>query len=199
MKLLAFTDLHGSKKSTDLIIKKAKKENPDFLVCTGDISNWGKNVKDIISKFKDLEIPLLIISGNHEDGIALEEISKKFNFVICLDGGSYELEDYVFFGYGGGAFSKKDKDFERISKKFEKVLNKKKKFILLVHAPPYGTKLDDLPLLGHSGNNSIRKFIEKNNPSLVICGHLHENFNVIDKIKTSVVVNPGPDGKMIKI
>ena len=54
MKLLAFTDLHGSKKSTDLIIKKAKKENPDFLVCTGDISDWGKNVKKILSNFKDL-------------------------------------------------------------------------------------------------------------------------------------------------
>ena len=55
-------------------------------------------------------------------------------------------------------------------------------------------------MIGHSGNKSIKKFIMSERPNLVICGHLHENFGVIDKIgKNSMLVNPGAKGKIIEI
>ena len=109
MKLLVFTDVHGHNSSIKSIIKKAKKEKPDFLVCAGDLTDWGRGVKKVLKKFEELKIPLLLISGNHEESIDLRKISSKFEYVIFLDNGSYEFEDFIFFGYGDGVFATKDK------------------------------------------------------------------------------------------
>ena len=200
MKLLAFTDLHGDEKIIKELIVKAKKTKPDFLVCAGDISEFGAKLENILKKFETVGIPMLLIPGNHEDPHCLKESSSKFEYIIYLNEGSYEVDDYVFFGYGDGVFDKEDKYFERLAKRFAKTIDKNKKFILLVHAPPHKTKLDLLPMMGHSGNKSIKKFIVSERPHLVICGHLHENFGTIDKVgKRSVLINPGPKGKIIEI
>ena len=73
-----------------------------------------------------------------------------------------------------------------------------KKVILVTHAPPYQTRLDKI---GDSfvGNRSIRNFIESNNPMLAISGHFHENSGKDDRIGKTVVINPGPFGKLIRI
>jgi uncharacterized protein len=200
MKLLAFTDLHGDERIITGLIAKAKKAKPDLLVCAGDISEFGAKLEKILKKFESVGIPMILIPGNHEDPYNLKKISSKFEYIIYLNEGSYELDNYVFFGYGDGVFNKEDKYFERLAKRFAKAVDKNKKFILLVHAPPYKTKLDLLPMIGHSGNKSIKKFIVAENPHLVICGHLHENFGKIDKVgKRSILVNPGPKGKIIEI
>ncbi|MBT3395139.1 hypothetical protein HOA59_00275 [archaeon] len=199
MKLLVFTDVHGHNSSIKSIIKKAKKEKPDFLVCAGDLTDWGRGVKKVLKKFEELKIPLLLISGNHEESIDLRKISSKFEYVIFLDNGSYEFEDFIFFGYGDGVFATKDKYFEKISKKFISSIDRKKKLIFITHVPPYKTKLDLLPLIGHSGNESVKKFVLKHKPRLVLCGHLHENFGKKEVVGNSLILNPGPDGKIVKI
>jgi len=76
--------------------------------------------------------------------------------------------------------------------------NKGKKIILVTHAPPYRTNLDNIE--GDScGNKAIRNFIDKVKPDLVISGHLHENAGKGDKIKNTRLINPGPFGKIIVI
>jgi len=37
------------------------------------------------------------------------------------------------------------------------------------------------------------------NPVLVLCGHFHENFRKQDKIKNTLIINPGPDGTIINV
>ena len=103
-------------------------------------------------------------------------------------------------GYGGDGFSIVDPLFTRIAAPFRRIINDNggKKTVLVTHAPPYGTKLDNVHG-GHSGNKSIRKFIEKCQPCLLFCGHIHENSGKQDRIKKTVVVNPGPFGKIVEI
>jgi len=103
---------------------------------------------------------------------------------------SYKINEYVFFGYGGGGFTLVDKNFEKIIKKF-KTIKKGSKVILITHAPPYDTTLDRLDHMDHLGSKSIKKFIEEVQPVLNICGHLHENAGNIDKIKKTKIINPG--------
>jgi Icc-related predicted phosphoesterase len=45
----------------------------------------------------------------------------------------------------------------------------------------------------------MRKFVDKIKPILVVCGHLHENFNVTDEIKKTKLINPGKEGKILTI
>lgn len=197
MKILAFTDTHANKKSLKTLFQKA--QDVDLLVCAGDISDWGKGIEHelkVLSKFKKT---LLIVHGNHESRELMQKFCERFEFCRFIHKASYEINGYIFLGYGGGGFSKTDVEFEKLVNLFKAHYDGKKKIILVTHAPPYGTKVDLIPGLGHRGNLSIRKFIEKFQPLLHVCGHLHESFSKTDTIGRSIIVNPGPNGKIIEI
>ena len=200
MKLLAFTDTHGSLSALKRIEQKVRNQNPDLLVCAGDISIFEHGIFGIARRLNKLNKKIIIIHGNHEDDSTFRKLSKLFKNIIFVHKNYHIENDILFLGYGGGGFSIVDKEFEKITIKFKKIIknNKDKKIILVTHAPPYKTRLDKL-IQGHSGNKSIRHFIEKNKVDLLICGHLHENFGKEDKIKRTKIINPGPFGKIIDI
>jgi len=195
MKLLAFTDVHGDLKTVKELVKVAKKENPDFLICAGDLSNFGTDLKSLLEEFKGFQ--LIIIPGNHEEGFALKEVCEKLGF-IYLNAGCYELNEYKFFGCGGGGFSTVDRDFENLSEKFKNIIGKNDKVILVTHGPPYGNKVD-IVNGENRGCKSYTKFIKDVSPSLCICGHFHETGGQYDTIGRTVIINPGKTGKIIEI
>ena len=198
MKIFAFTDIHGDKKAIKRIIKISKKEKPDLLLCAGDLSNLGTNLEKLLMMFKEVNIPLLIIPGNHETSDLVKKVCKKTKFAIPLHRAAFKVNNYIFFGYGEGGFERFDKTFESITKEFKKDISKDLKIILVTHAPPYKTSLDYLESTkSHHGNESIRKFVVSFSPILHICGHLHENENKVDKIKRTIIINPGK-GKIIQ-
>ena len=201
MKILAFTDTHGSLLALRRIEQKVKTQKPDLLVCAGDISIFEHGIVGISRRLNRLNKKIIMVHGNHEDDSTFRKLSKSFKNIIFVHKKHYVEDDILFLGYGGGGFALTDKEFEKISNiKFKKIINdnKWKKIILVTHAPPYKTKLDKL-VDGHCGNKSIRHFIDKNKVDLLICGHLHENFGKEDKIRKTKVINPGPFGKIIEI
>lgn len=198
MNLLAFVDLHEDKKAFKRIKFKAK--NANLIVCAGDISNFGANLEKLLSELNELGKTVLIIPGNHEMDYELKKLCKKFKNIHDIHESHFRKKNYLFLGYGGGGFSIEDKEFDKISLKFKKIIKKSDKVILVTHAPVYGTKLDYLMWLkDHRGNISIRRFVEDINPELVICGHFHENDSKVDRIKKTMIINPGKQGKLIKI
>lgn len=64
------------------------------------------------------------------------------------------------------------------------------KLIVAVHEPPQNTKADMLGNGQHVGSPSVRKFIERVQPALVLTGHIHESKGV-DVIGNTPVINPG--------
>jgi hypothetical protein len=66
--------------------------------------------------------------------------------------------------------------------------------IFVPHAPPAHTKVDALANGDHVGSAAVRKFIEQHQPTLVVCGHIHEARG-IDTLGNSILVNCGPAGK----
>lgn len=198
MKILAFTDVHGNQRTISHLLSIAKKQDVDIMVCSGDISFFEVDLDKIISKFKEAKKPLMIIPGNHEGEDSLKEVCKKHNFCIYLHKRSYISGDFVFFGFGGGGFSSRYKELEVITKKLKAELKKDQKVIFLSHVPVYGTKTDYLDLLGHVGSKSARDFISAINPVAVICGHLHENEEITDRVGKTLVINPGKNGKILE-
>ncbi len=198
MKLFLFTDPHGNTKVISTLIKKIKNSKPDLILCSGDLTNFGEKLKKIILKFESLKIPMLIIPGNHETNSELNQALKKTKSIINLHKKSYELNNYIFFGYGLGGFEETNKDLESIIPKFKKTI-KGHKIILMTHQPPYNTKLDYLKGIGHQGNKSIRKFIKIIKPILAVSGHLHENKNKKSKLYSTIIINPGTKGKALDI
>lgn len=201
MKILAFTDIHGSLSALRRIERKVKSQKPDLLVCAGDVSIFERGIIGIMRKLNKLNKKIVIIHGNHEDASTFIKLSKLFKNIIFIHKKYFIKNNTLFLGYGGGGFSIIDKGFEKTAKeKFKDMIknNQDKKIILVTHAPPYKTRLDKL-IQGHCGNKSIRHFVEKNKVDLLICGHLHENFGKEDKIKRTKIINPGPYGKIVEI
>jgi len=196
MKILAFVDSHGSLSATRKISKMAEKA--DVVVCAGDFTLFGDDVDFFVHKMCIAKKPVLIVPGNHEFREDVKKACSLFDNAYYLHNKGFEAGDYVFIGFEGNGFSKKDQEFEEAASGLKKMIKKGKKIILITHAPPFKTKID-LVLDNHCGNESIRKFIESNRIDLVISGHLHENSGKEDKIKNTRVVNPGPMGKMLTI
>ncbi|HAS88999.1 MAG TPA: serine/threonine protein phosphatase [Desulfovibrio sp.] len=62
--------------------------------------------------------------------------------------------------------------------------------LLVVHDAPFNTKLDVIGNGMHVGSKSVRSFIDKHQPEIVLCGHIHESSGE-DLIGKSRVFNPG--------
>jgi Icc-related predicted phosphoesterase len=199
MKILAFVDLHGNLGALDRIISKAK--NCDLLVCAGDLTTFEQNIEYMLYKLDRIKKPILIVPGNHESDSAIRLLGKSFKNTVYLEKTHYENGGYLFVGCSGNGFARKDDDFEEFARKLERTISNRKestKLILVVHAPPYRTRLDMI-YKGHNGNASVRKFIEETQPELVVCGHFHENAGKSDMIGKSLVINPGKDGRILEI
>ncbi len=197
MKILAFTDLHGRANLLDRLKKKA--EQCDIVICAGDLTNFEEGMRGLLTAVAGFSKKLLAIHGNHEDEVSMERECKRLANAIFLHKAAYRHGNYIFLGYGGGGFSMKEPEFEKISREFKKEITRGKKVILITHGPPFGTLLD---VIGddHVGCTSYAHFIDKNTVHLAICGHLHENQKITQNYKKkTIIINPGPDGEIIEI
>lgn len=63
-------------------------------------------------------------------------------------------------------------------------------FVLVSHTPPYATACDRLCSGTPVGSAAVREFIEKRQPDLCLCGHIHES-RAEDRIGKTHIINPG--------
>jgi Icc-related predicted phosphoesterase len=62
--------------------------------------------------------------------------------------------------------------------------------LLVSHNPPKNTRCDMIGAGIHVGSEAVRAFIETHQPSLCLCGHIHEA-RAVDAIGATRVINPG--------
>lgn len=62
--------------------------------------------------------------------------------------------------------------------------------VLVAHTPPYGTACDRLHSGVPVGSTAVREFIEKHQPDICLCGHIHES-RAEDSIGKTHVMNTG--------
>ncbi len=199
MKILAFADIHGSITKLRKILQKVNKNKPDIILCLGDFTIFENQIEPVMRKINAFKKPVYIIPGNHETPAIVKRLCNKYRNLHYAHKKIIKLGKYTLVGYGNGGFSAKEKGFERfIKQNHRKLLNKK--IIFITHAPSYNTKLDYIDYLGeHVGCKSYTAFIKKYKPKLALSGHLHETFGKEDKIGRTILINPGPDGKVVKI
>lgn len=204
MKFLAVSDPHGSKKAFNAIKKKSKKV--DYILLAGDFTIFGNNIRKIMKDYDSLDVPVLLIPGNHEIPEEVEAIAAKHDNLFYIDEMLVELGSTMIFAIEGNGFAQKDRHFEAVAKKLIPTIKKKKKeygkdfkLILMTHAPVYNTTTDKIWGDEHCGNDSIRKFIMKHKPLISIVGHIHETFGAEDTVGDTKVINPGPEGVVIEL
>lgn len=194
MRILAFTDIHANKRA--LAELKRRVANVDIVLCAGDISVFGMELIDVLEEINNWNKPVYLIHGNHEDEDLFVNIHEQFPNILFVHGKEHTHDEFTIIGWGGGGFSHEDPALMKYSKRLKPKPNQ----IMLFHGPPHGTAVDWMESWNeHRGCITKRAVIERLQPLLVIVGHLHENFGKHDKIGKSIIINPGPLGKVITI
>jgi len=198
MKLLVFSDVHASIEALERVRRVAKREKPDLIVCCGDWTIFGEGMEEMFFLMNDLSVPVLVITGNHEDVNETRETASHFPNIIFKHKQLYRHEGFVFVCYGGGGFSRREPHFVSWAAKAIKEVKKGEKLVLVTHGPPANTKLDLLFGGMHCGNVDYEAFIKRYKPKAVLCGHIHESQNNYIE-KGTHFVNPGPYGVIIEL
>ena len=192
MNIVACTDIHEN--ITVLTSVRKLAEKADIVVCCGDFTIGERNIQAMLSKFEKFPVPVLLIHGNHEAEEDVRLLCKKLKNVIFIHKTIVRFQEVTFVGWGGGGFSRRDREFERWWQSQDIDLP----VVLVTHAPAFGTKLDALHK-GHVGCTSFTEFIAEVQPTLALSGHIEENNGKSDVLGLTKVSNPGPKGKMYKI
>ncbi len=194
MNILAFADLHAHKVSMEKLRKKSKEA--DIIIAAGDMSIFGNHLDTVMGFLISLGKPVLVLHGNHES--EEEVIGLVGGSMHFIHNSSFMFAGTLFIGWGGGGFSMVDTAFERNMKAFISQCSHSKKTVFITHQPPYGTKLDKI-YGSYVGNKSFRTFIRQAQPTLAISGHIHETARKTDLLGKTFLVNPGPEGMLLKV
>jgi len=201
MKIFAFVDLHGNFSILKQIIEQIKMQKPELILCCGDFTNWGQDSDKVLSHLDKLNLPVLVVFGNHETNEMINKAEIRFKNIVNLHKRFYHYKNYLFVGFGGGGFGSRDVSLEIFSKKIKKEFNKYRdcEKILLTHRPPYNTSLDIVQGYGHTGDKTLTNLLRNSRFNYLFCGHLHENAKKTDILNKTIIINPGPDGEFIEI
>ncbi len=179
MKFLVISDVHGAEKSLNKIIAAYHKYDPDFSVVCGDITHFGpvENAEKILD---NIPTDVIGIIGNCDPESVVQAYENTEEQYIELK--EVERNGISFIGLSGAKYSEeKIEVFEERSKDTD---------VFVVHQPPYD-HLDNASRNKHIGSQELLEVVKKNQPTLVLSGHVHEDSGILEE-KGTVYVNPGP-------
>ena len=190
MKIYAVADIHGKKQRMAAIGSAIERFRPDITIIAGDITQYRK-AEQVIDRLDRLNTPMFAVRGN-TDREQVEALIRQSRNIRLLTPDPVKMEDFSFSGTGGTLplpFA------SRICLKEKPALEALGKglpcpcpeHILVVHPPPRGV-LDKVGNRFSAGSVNLKQFIEKFQPALVFCGHIHEQPG-IQVLGQTLVVN----------
>lgn len=176
MKILAVADIHGAQFRLNLVLKNIERFSPDLIVICGDITQFGPG--ELAKNFLDqIPVDTLAITGN----IDSSDVSKGIDDSKAT---KIEMKRAVKKGV---IFVGMSRDISNQLKIIEEKKLIDETCVLVSHEPPYGAQ--DKVFLGmHAGSKILKEIVEKYNPRLLLCGHIHEDPGY-KKFSKTIVVN----------
>jgi uncharacterized protein len=171
-RLLIFSDIHNDWKTLERILSV----EADFYIAAGDLVTWGRNLDKCGQILKTRAEKVWVLPGNHESAAQIE--------TMCVAHGLNALHERHFaagrwhiagLGYSNptpfdtpGEYSEPE-----IAKRLEPFAALAP-LVLVCHAPPRDTALDQIRPGLHAGSEAVREFVLKVQPAHFFCGHIHE-------------------------
>ena len=198
MRIIAFTDIHGSFDTVEGILRREK--DFDVVVIGGDLTTYGTSsqAEMAIRRFQAFGKPVLLVAGNM-DPAPVEDAIVRMD--VSIDGRGVVLGEVGFFGVSAAPFSplntpneiSEDEIRARADRGWKDVEPARWK-IFVPHSPPKDTRLDRIYSGLHVGSTAVREFTLQNAPDVMICGHIHEARGR-DSLGETSLVNCGQAGK----
>ncbi len=173
IKILHVSDIHNNSTSFDLIELVSKEFGVDFIIDTGDLSDFGTALEGVfISKLEAISIPYIFIPGNHDSPATIENVKKHSN-VIVLDEEIIDLNGIRIYGLADAAslgyelITPSDEKYPGNLSDVANFLQNENVHIIAVHRPSVAKKLAGLaPVILHGHDH--RQQIQVNGESVII-------------------------------
>ncbi len=187
MRILAISDVHYSLEN----LRKIKEKfihNAGLVLIAGDLTNFGekKHAEEVLSILEGINIAA--IPGNLDTQEVLETLEERN---ISIHAKKKKIGRHCFIGFGGGMWEKDSGKLlfpeNEMAEKVMKLAENETNIVLAVHVPPFNTNLDR-KYHAHFGSQTVRKLIEKIQPEIFVCGHIHESFGQ-ERIGKTLCVN----------
>jgi uncharacterized protein len=197
VKLLLFSDIHGDRRA----LEKLAATEADYYFAAGDLVNWSRGLEQCGEILKPLGGKLYVIPGNHESSADIASFCAAFGFQD-FHGQTLQIGRYHAAGLGysnptpfntPGEYS--EAELARRLEPFAAL----DPLILICHAPPYGTPLDQIRPGVHAGSKSVAAFLERHAPEYFFCGHIHEAEGVSVELGRTRAVNVGKRGYLLEV
>lgn len=190
MKILAFSDLHlSARHAADLVSASGP---ADLVIGAGDFCNHRKRLAQAMAMLKGIKAPMIVVPGNAESDAELSGAA--LDGMTVLHGRDTTVNGLHIFGLGYGVPVTPFGDWscDLTESEAETLLNTcERTDILITHSPPKG--MADVTSQGVSvGSTAIRAAIERLQPKLALCGHIHDSWGTEGLIGATRVVNLGP-------
>jgi Icc-related predicted phosphoesterase len=198
MRILAFTDIHGSYDKVNKLIQN--EPDADAVIIGGDLTTYGStaDAENAIRLFGSNKKPVFVVAGNM-DPVDLDQSFERLRVSVNAKG--VVFKEVGIFGVSGSPFTPMhtpneiaEEEIARRALEGWKDVAVARWKIFVPHAPPRDTRLDRVLLGKHVGSTAVRSFIELHQPDVVVCGHIHEARGV-DTIGKTQIVNCGQAGK----
>ena len=171
-KLLIFSDIHNDFKTLERILSV----EADYYIAAGDMATWGRGLDRCGQILKTRGENVWVLPGNHESAAQIagmcEECGLNNFHQRHFSAGKWNVAG---LGYSSptpfdtpGEYS--EAQIAEYLASFE-TLNP---LVMVCHAPPYGTALDEIKPGLHAGSRSVGEFIQRCQPAYFFCGHIHE-------------------------
>jgi len=194
MKLLCITDLHGDHDVLNYILSAAGPV--DLVLLGGDITHFGtpNAAESLVRQVQRSGLDVLAVAGNC-DSEAID--SRLVELGVSLFGRGVMREGIGFHGvsamppWHGSMYELTEQQIADALEQGYGQLQARLQHVLLTHTPPRDTTLDVTRRGEHVGSTAVRRFVNHRQPSLVVCGHIHEARGV-QQLGAAQMVNCGP-------
>jgi hypothetical protein len=193
--ILAFTDFHGRQDTYRKAKQLISREQPTLVVVAGDLVNYdAEHAKQLLLELGQAGRPIYFVPGNMDNADLGDWPGS--DRIHPLHGRCEHADELCLIGLGGSPLGPFKFSFGFTEESAARLLNSLAKncygsrMILVSHCPPRNTKIDRVLSGEHVGSISVREFVERVQPLLVISGHIHEAQGV-DKIGSTTLVNTG--------
>jgi Icc-related predicted phosphoesterase len=193
MRLLCVTDLHGEQRSLRCVLDDAGPA--DAVLLGGDLTHFGTpNQAEALVAVTQAHCPVVWAVAGNCDSAAIDERLAQLG--VGLFGRGVVYEGVGFCGLSAMPPWQRHM-YELTEEELRQALDagnaqaaRGKYQVVLSHAPPRDCRLDRTRSGEHVGSSALREFITHRQPSLVVCGHIHEARG-IEQLGATTVVNCG--------
>ncbi len=197
MRILAFSDLHCDLEQAASLVQMSAEA--DLVAGVGDFASVHRGLPETIAALAPISTPTVLVPGNNETEDELREAAAGWESARVLHAEGMTVGGVEIFGVGGGIpVTPWDWSFDLDEDEAASALaGCPHGCVMLVHSPPQG-HLDASSAGVHLGSVAILEAIERCEPQLVLCGHIHDQWGQESRVGPTRILNLGPSGAFLE-